>query len=68
LGVENNDLVEILGNNPAPLRAWVAIDSHAMSGSFPIDAFGSKVLGIKDGDRVEIRRLWMPHIPKGMAG
>jgi N-methylhydantoinase B len=67
LAVKDDDLVELLGKNPAPLRAWVTIDRSAGSGTFPIEEFGCKVLGIKDGDRVEIRRLWMPHIPKGMA-
>jgi N-methylhydantoinase B len=68
LGVKKDDLVEMLGKNPAPLRAWVAVDPVAKQGSFPIEEFGCKVLGIKGGDRVEIRRLWMPYIPKGMAG
>jgi N-methylhydantoinase B len=67
LGVKTDDLVEILGKNPAPLRAWVEISSGAKSGTFPIEEFGCKVLGIKNGDRVEIRYLWTPRIPKGMA-
>ena len=67
LGVKADNLVEILGKNPAPLRAWVMIKDDAKSGTFPIEEFGCKVLGIKNGDRVEIRYLWTPHIPKGMA-
>lgn len=67
LGVKADDLVEILGKNPAPLRAWVVIKQDARSGTFPIEEFGCRVLGIKNGDRVEVRYLWTPHIPKGMA-
>jgi hypothetical protein len=67
LGVKVDDLVEILGKNPAPLRAWVVIKGDAKTGTFPIDEFGCRVLGIKNGHRVEIRYLWTPHIPKGMA-
>ncbi len=67
LGVKNDDLVEILGKNPAPLRAWVVIKNTAKTGTFPIEEFGSKVLGIKDGDRVGIRFLWTPYIRKGLA-
>ena len=67
LGVKADDLVEILGKNPAPLRAWVVVQENATSGAFPIEEFGCKVLGITNGDRVEIRYLWTPHIPKGMA-
>jgi N-methylhydantoinase B len=67
LGVGNDDLVELIGRNPAPLRGWVRIVSDRPEGILPIDEFGCKVLGISSGSRIEIRRLWMPHIPKGMA-
>lgn len=50
-------LVELLGRNPAPLRAWVKLDESAPSGAIPMDEFGRRVLGVSAGDRVRLRKL-----------
>jgi hypothetical protein len=68
LGVANDSLVEMLGNNPAPLRAWVRIVADATAGEVRLDAFARTVLKVGDGDRVVVRVLRTPPLPAGMAG
>jgi N-methylhydantoinase B len=65
LGVANDDLIELVGRHPAPLRAWVRIAAVA-AGTQRLDAFGRKVLGVANGDRVMLRRIGMPPLPGGM--
>ena len=67
LGVAADDLVEMFGRNPAPLRAWVRLGEGRV-GRINLDPFGCQVLGISDGDEVAIRRVPTPRVPKGMAG
>lgn len=67
LGVVADDLVEMRGRNPAPLRGWVRIAQDGVSGQLPLDAFGRKVLGVADGDAVVVVPLGMPAMPKAMA-
>jgi N-methylhydantoinase B len=67
LGARNDDLVELIGANPAPLRGWVCIDRQS-EGCVPLDEFARRVLRVDDGDAVYIRLLAMPPLPKGMAG
>ena len=67
LGASNDTLVEMLGNNPAPLRAWVRIDEGA-TGAIRLDPFARTVLAVNEGDRVTIRTLATPPLPNGMAG
>jgi N-methylhydantoinase B len=65
LGVGEGDLIELVGNNPAPLRAWVRI-AATPPGSYPLDDFARKVLGVADGDRVMLRKIDTPALPGGM--
>jgi N-methylhydantoinase B len=67
LGVADDDMVEILGGNPAPLRAWIRIDALASSDSVPLDDFATKVLGISESSVVWIRPLSTPSVPAGLA-
>ena len=68
LGVVDDDLVELLGAHPAPLRAWVRIEEGAGDdAALGLDSFGRNVLGVSDGDEVEFRRIAQPHPPGGMA-
>jgi N-methylhydantoinase B len=67
LGAHQDDLVEILGANPAPLRAWVRI-GDVKPGEVRLDDFARRVLRCGDGDSVQLRRLATPVVPKGMAG
>ncbi len=66
LGVSADDLVEMYGNNPAPLRAWVRIVA-GKSGEIPMDDFGRRVLGVKEGDEVLVRFVPTPVVEKGLA-
>ena len=67
LNVDHDDLVELLGKHPAPLRAWVRIATDMTCGTVRMDAFGQKVLGLKDGDETTLVVLSTPKLPKGMA-
>jgi N-methylhydantoinase B len=66
IGVKADDLVEIYGKNPAPLRAWVKI-AEGDAGRVRLDAFGRRVLGVGDGDKVFIRFVPTPTVAKGLA-
>lgn len=63
LQLRDNQLVELIGRNAAPLRAWIAIDDRASHESLPLDAFARRVLGVGEGDDVELRRLESPIAP-----
>ena len=66
LGLHRDDLVELLGSNTAPLRAWVRLD-RAVPGQVPLDEFALRVLGLRPGDLVHIRGLKTPEVIKGLA-
>jgi N-methylhydantoinase B len=68
LGLAPGDLVELHGAHPAPLRAWVALDTGSADGEVPLDALGRRMLGVAPGDAVELRRLATPPVPGGLAG
>ena len=67
LGAKTDDLVELIGKNPAPLRAWVRINPQAKKRIMRLDLFGCQILGIADGDELRISLLSMPPLPKGIA-
>jgi N-methylhydantoinase B len=67
LRVKTNDLVELHGRHPAPLRAWVRTDAGAPDGLVPLDALGRRILGVAPASLVEVRRLTMPPIPCGLV-
>ena len=67
VGVKDEDMVEMLGFNPAPLRAWVTISDDAQNDGIRLDAFGRAVLGVDDGDTVFIRYLYSTPLANGMA-
>ncbi len=66
LGIAHNDLVEMYGKNPAPLRAWVRIVADA-PGRIRLDAFGRRVLGVADDDQVLVRFVPTPVVAHGLA-
>jgi len=66
LGVEKDSLIEILGRNPAPLRAWVRVE-EGPEGVVRLDAFARNVLAVEDGGEVMLRPLPGPNLPNGMA-
>lgn len=67
LGAREDDLLEMFGDHPAPLRAWLRIDDLPR-GEVRLDDFARRVLRCNDGDSVQLRRLATPVVPKGMAG
>ena len=74
LGVADDDLVELLGAHPAPLRAWVRIEdvgegegADADPRTLGLDEFGRRVLGVDEGGEAAIRRIAQPRPPGGMA-
>lgn len=68
LGLADADLVELKGRHPAPLRAWIRVDSSRSGEALPLEEFGRRVLGANPGDRVLIRKLAMPPLQAGMSG
>jgi N-methylhydantoinase B len=62
-GLEANQLVELLGRHPAPLRAWVKLDAAVPAGAAPLDEFARKVLGVEAEARVRLRTLDSPIAP-----
>jgi|TARA_B100002003_G_scaffold230749_1_gene241147 N-methylhydantoinase B len=67
LNVAHDDLVELLGKNPAPLRAWVRSATDVTPGTVRMDAFGQKVLGLSDGDETTLVAVSTPQLPRGMG-
>ena len=67
LGVANDDLTELMGANPAPLRAWVAVDAEHIEDIVRLDPFGRKALGVDHGDTVVLRAVPTPEVPGGLA-
>jgi N-methylhydantoinase B len=67
VSVETDDLVELLGRHPAPLRAWVRVDPAAPDGRAPLDSLGRRILGVSAGELIEIRRLATPRLPGGLV-
>jgi hypothetical protein len=59
--------VEILGRHPAPLRGWVRITAAHPNGGIRLDEFGRKVLGVSNGDEVEVRYVYSTPVPMGLA-
>ena len=56
LGAEAGSLVELHGQHPAPLRAWVCIVEGASTG-VAISPSGCAVLGVQPGESVVLRAL-----------
>jgi N-methylhydantoinase B len=67
LGAVHDDLLELLGRHPAPLRAWTRISAEAEPGAVHLDAFGRTVLGVADGDPVLLRPVPTVPVPGGLA-
>jgi N-methylhydantoinase B len=67
LSLAAGDLVELRGQHPAPLRAWVRVEADARDGQIALNALGRRILGVSPGDDVEVRHLPMPPIPGGLV-
>ena len=67
-GVEHDSLVELLGNFPAPLRAWIRIDPDTLVDRCPLDEFGRRAIGVEEGSAVTVRILRTVRVAAGLAG
>ena len=67
LGVADDDLVEMIGRNPAPLRAWVIIAADHAEDTVRLNGFGRKVLGVNGGNETVLRAVPTLEVPKGLA-
>ncbi|MBI4608745.1 MAG: hydantoinase B/oxoprolinase family protein [Candidatus Rokubacteria bacterium] len=56
LGVGAGDIVEFVSLRGAPLRAWVEVDPGDSDGA-QLAHDGLAILGVRDGERVEVRRV-----------
>jgi N-methylhydantoinase B len=52
-----DDIVELVSQRGAPLRAWVRIDRKQRAGEVPLDGYARRALRLDAGDRLHIRRL-----------
>ena len=57
LGLQEGQLVEYLGRNGVPLRAWVVCGDDVPPDEVELGAVGRKILNITVGDPVSIRRV-----------
>ncbi|MGI9522802.1 MAG: hydantoinase B/oxoprolinase family protein [Hyphomicrobiaceae bacterium] len=60
IGTQAEDLVELDSGRGAPLRAWLIVDHNVKPQSCPIDSHGRAMLGLSEGDAVEVRSLGLP--------
>ena len=57
LGLRPGMIVELLGTNPAPLRAWVELNGAAAPGRILLDAYARTVIGVNVDGFVHVRGL-----------
>ena len=55
--LEDGQLVELIGEHPAPLRAWVRTDDGLPRANVGLDSFACAVLGVGAGDTIRLRSL-----------
>ena len=74
LGVAEDDLVELLGAHPAPLRAWVRIEGDEAKeegrpdpAPLALDEFARRAIGVDADGEVMLRRIGEPRPPGGLA-
>ena len=57
LGLREGDLVEWVNPDGAPLRAWVRRVDHDAEGAVYLGKVAMEILGVGEGDEVEVRRI-----------
>jgi N-methylhydantoinase B len=60
IGVQHDQMAELLMQGGAPLRAWVRIDATVAPGSVPLDRQGCRILRAAAGQRLYVRPLLVP--------
>ncbi|MDX1434080.1 MAG: hydantoinase B/oxoprolinase family protein [Gammaproteobacteria bacterium] len=66
-GLAVDQLIELKGRHPAPLRAWVRLDGGIDQGQCPLDDFARRVLGVSAGDSVVLSKLSTVPVAAGLA-
>ncbi|MDG4766060.1 hydantoinase B/oxoprolinase family protein [Solwaraspora sp. WMMD406] len=64
-GPPDGALIELHGNHPAPLRAWIRHDPSLAADQVALDPDGLRILGTDPGDRSFVRVLADPRTPTG---
>jgi hypothetical protein len=55
LGIVEGDLIELVLDQGAPLRAWVRFDDSLGDDEVVLDEFGRQLLAVGEGDAVRLR-------------
>ncbi len=62
LDLSPDDMLEILTERGAPLRAWLRLDETATEGELRIDARGLDILRSEDGSEVRVRPVYRSEV------
>ena len=57
LGLKENDLVEIIGYNGVPLRAWVGLRANFANEKLSLGKIGQQIIGVGLVDKVWLRKI-----------
>jgi len=57
LQAEDNDLLELIGKNICPLRAWLTVDPAMHPQIVPLDKIGQSILGVEPKDKIMVQRI-----------
>ena len=60
LGLDHDQMLEILADGGAPLRCWARLDATVAADSLPLDPGGLRILRARTGSRVHVRPLHRP--------
>ena len=62
INVAHDQMMELVGSNGAPIRAWVRIESTARAGHLELDARGYEILRVAPDQEIQIRPLFRPQL------
>ena len=62
INVAHDQMMELVGSNGAPIRAWVRIESTARVGHLELDARGYEILRVAPDQEIQIRPLFRPQL------
>ena len=62
INVTHDQMMELVGSNGAPIRAWVRIESTARVGHLELDARGYEILRVAPDQEIQIRPLFRPQL------
>ena len=62
INVTHDQMMELVGSNGAPIRAWARIESTARVGHLELDARGYEILRVAPDQEIQIRPLFRPQL------